>query len=94
LEGQVEEVAKEIVRRLSKLNLPVFPHIYAYQLYAGTMGIDASKIPPHLLFDLESREWEKVKVSRAGLLSFFANLIVGASLGDSVYLAYLQAILP
>jgi hypothetical protein len=94
LEGQVEEVAKEIVRKLSKLNLPVFPHIYAYQLYAGTMGIDAWKIPGHLLFDLENKEWEKVKVSRAGLLSFFANLIVGASLGDSVYLTYLQAILP
>jgi hypothetical protein len=94
LEGQTEEVAKEIVRRLSKLNLPVFPHVYTYQLFAGTMGIDAWKIPPHLLFDLESREWEKVKVSRTGLLSFFANLIVGASLGDSVYLAYLQAILP
>jgi hypothetical protein len=94
LEGQVEEVAKEIVRKLSKLNLPVFPHVYTYQLFAGTMGIDAWKIPGHLLFDLENKEWEKVKVSRAGLLSFFANLIVGASLGDSVYLTYLQAILP
>jgi hypothetical protein len=94
LEGQAEEVAKEVVKKLSKLNLPVFPHVYTYQLFAGTMGIDASKIPTHLLFDLENKEWEKVKVSREGLLSFFANLIVGASLGDSVYLAYLQAILP
>jgi hypothetical protein len=94
LEGQVEEVAEEVVKKLSKLNLPVFPHIYAYQLYAGTMGIDAWKIPPHLLFDLQNKEWEKVKVSRVGLLFFFANLIVGASLGDSVYLTYLQAILP
>ncbi len=93
LEGQVEEVAKEIVRKLSKLNLPVFPHIYAYQLWAGTMGIDATRIPPHLLFDLESKEWEKVEVSREGILSFFANLIVGASLNDGVHLAYLQAIL-
>jgi len=92
LEGQVKEVAKEILKKLSKLNLPVFPHIYTYQLYAGTLGIDASKIPPHLLFDLENKEWERVKVSREGLLSFFANLIVGASLNDSVYLAYLQAI--
>jgi hypothetical protein len=93
LEGQVEEVAKEVLKKLSKLNLPVFPHIYTYQLWAGTLGIDATKIPPHLLFDLESKEWEKVEVSKAGLMSFFANLIVGASLGDSVYLAYLQAIL-
>ncbi len=92
LEGQVEELAKEIVRKLSKLNLPVFPHIYTYQLWAGTMGIDASKIPPHLLFDLESKEWEKIEVSREGLMSFFANLVVGASLGDSVHLAYLQAL--
>ena len=92
LEGQVEEVAKEVLKKLSKLNLPVFPHIYTYQLYVGTLGIDASKIPPHLLFDLENKEWERVKVSREGLLSFFANLIVGASLNDSVYLAYLQAI--
>jgi len=92
LEGQVKEVAKEVLKKLSKLNLPVFPHIYTYQLYAGTLGIDASKIPPHLLFDLENKEWERVKVSREGLLSFFANLIVGASLNDSVYLAYLQAI--
>ena len=88
----MEEVAKEVLKKLSKLNLPVFPHIYTYQLYAGTLGIDASKIPPHLLFDLENKEWERVKVSREGLLSFFANLIVGASLNDSVYLAYLQAI--
>ena len=92
LEGQVEEVAKEIVRKLSKLNLPVFPHIYTYQLWAGTLGIDAGKIPGHLLFDLENPEWEKVEVSREGLLSFFANLIVGASLNDSIQLAYLQAI--
>jgi hypothetical protein len=92
LEGQVEEVAKEILKKLSKLNLPVFPHIYTYQLYAGTLGIDAWKIPGHLFFDLENKEWERVKVSREGLLSFFANLIVGASLNDSVYLAYLQAI--
>jgi len=92
LEGQVEEVAEEIVRKLSKLNLPVFPHIYTYQLFAGTMGIDAGKIPPHLFIDLENREWAKVEISRAGLLSFFSNLIVGAGLGDSVYSAYLQAI--
>ncbi len=92
LEGQVEEVAKEIVRKLSKLNLPVFPHIYTYQLFAGTLGVDASKIPPHLLFDLESKEWEKVEVSKAGLMSFFANLVVGASLNDSTYLAYLKAL--
>ncbi len=92
LEGQVEEVAKEVLKRLSKLNLPVFPHIYTYQLWAGTLGIDASKIPPHLLFDLQNKEWEKIEVSRAGLMSFFANLIVGASLGDSVQLAYLQAL--
>jgi hypothetical protein len=92
LEGKVEEVAKEILKKLSKLNLPVFPHIYTYQLYAGTMGIDASKIPPHLLFDLENKEWERVEVSREGLLSFFANLLVGAGLNDSVHLAYLQAL--
>jgi len=92
LEGHVEEVAKEIVRKLSKLNLPVAQHIYAYQLYAGTMGIDASKIPGRLLFDLENKEWEKVEVSKAGLLSFFANLIVGASLNDSILSSYLQAI--
>jgi hypothetical protein len=92
LEGQVEEVAKEILKKLSKLNLPVFPHIYTYQLYAGTLGIDASKIPGHLLFDLENKEWERVKVSREGLLSFFANLLVGASLGDSIFSAYLQAL--
>jgi len=92
LEGQVEEVAKEVLKKLSKLNLPVYPHIYTYQLYAGTMGIDASKIPPHLLFDLESKEWEKVEVSRVGLLSFFANLLVGASLNDSVQAAYLKAL--
>ena len=92
LEGRVEEVAKEIVRKLSKLNLPVFPHVYAYQLFAGTFGVDAEKIPPHLLIDLESKEWDKVELSRAGLLSFFSNLIVGASLGDSIYSVYLQAI--
>jgi hypothetical protein len=92
LEGQVKEVAREVLKKLSKLNLPVFPHIYTYQLYAGTMGIDASKIPGHLLFDLENKEWERVKVSREGLLSFFANLLVGTSLNDSVHLAYLQAI--
>jgi len=92
LEGQVEEVAKEILKKLSKLNLPVFPHIYTYQLWAGTLGIDASKIPPHLLFDLQNKEWEKIEVSREGLMSFFANLIVGASLGDSVQLAYLKAL--
>ncbi len=92
LEGKVEEVAKEVLKRLSKLNLPVFPHIYTYQLFAGTMGIDASKIPPHLLFDLQNKEWEKIEVSKTGLLSFFANLMVGASLGDSVQLAYLQAL--
>jgi len=92
LEGQVQEVAKEILKKLSKLNLPVFPHIYTYQLWAGTLGIDAGKIPGHLLFDLENPEWEKVEVSREGLLSFFANLIVGASLNDSIQLAYLQAI--
>jgi hypothetical protein len=92
LEGQVEEVAEEIVRKLSKLNLPVFPHIYTYQLFAGTMGIDAGKIPPHLFIDLENREWEQVKLSKAGLLSFFSNLIVGASLGDSVSSAYLQVL--
>jgi len=92
LEGHVEEVAKEIVKKLSKLNLPVFPHIYTYQLYAGTLGIDAGKIPGHLLFDLQNKEWEKVKVSREGLMSFFANLIVGASLNDSVQMAYLKAL--
>jgi hypothetical protein len=92
LEGQVQEVAKKIVRKLSKLNLPVFPHIYTYQLYAGTMGIDAGKIPGHLLFDLENPEWEQIEVSKAGLLSFFANLLVGASLNDSVQMAYLKAL--
>jgi hypothetical protein len=92
LQGQVEEVAEEIVRRLSKLNLPVYPHVYAYGLFAGTMGVDAEKIPPHLFIDLENEEWGKVEVSKAGLLSFFANLIVGASLSDSIYSAYLQAI--
>ncbi len=92
LEGRVEEVAEEIVRRLSKLNLPVFPHVYAYQLWAGTMGVDVEKIPGHLLVDLENREWEKVEVSRVGLLSFLSNLIVGAGLGDSIYSTYLKAI--
>jgi hypothetical protein len=92
LEGQAEAVAEEIVRKLQKLNLPIFPHIYAYQLYAGTLGIDAGKIPPHLLFDLENKEWKHVKVSKEGLLSFFANLLVGASLNDSMQLAYLHAI--
>jgi len=92
LEGRVEEVAGEIVRKLSKLNLPIAQHIYAYQLFAGTMGVDVEKIPPHLFIDLQSEEWAKVKISKAGLLSFFANLITGAGLGDSVYLTYLQAI--
>jgi len=92
LEGQVKEVAKEVLKRLQKLNLPVYPHIYTYQLYAGTLGIDAWKIPPHLLFDLKNEEWEKVKVSREGMLSFFANLLVGASLNDSVQMAYLKAL--
>jgi len=92
LEGQVKEVAKEVLKKLSKLHLPVFPHIYTYQLYAGTLGIDASKIPPHLLFDLENKEWERIEVSREGLLSFFANLLVGASLNDSMHLAYLKAL--
>ena len=92
LEGQVQEVAKEVLKRLQKLNLPVYPHIYTYQLYAGTLGIDAWKIPPHLLFDLKNEEWEKVKVSREGMLSFFANLLVGASLNDSVQMAYLKAL--
>jgi len=92
LEGRVEEVAEEIVRKLSKLNLPVFPHIYTYQLWAGTLGADAERIPPHLLIDLENREWERVEVSKAGLLSFLANLITGAGLGDSVCSAYLEAI--
>jgi len=92
LEGRVEEVAEEIVRKLSKLNLPVAQHIYAYQLYAGTMGIDASKIPGHLLFDLQNKEWEKVEVSKEGMLSFFANLLVGASLSGSTHLAYLKAL--
>jgi hypothetical protein len=92
LEGQVEEVAKEVLKKLSKLSLPVFPHIYTYQLFAGTMGIDAGKIPGHLLFDLENNEWERVEVSKAGLLSFFANLLVGASGSDSVQLAYLYAL--
>jgi hypothetical protein len=92
LEGQAEEVAKEILKKLQKLNLPVFPHIYTYQLFAGTMGVDAWKIPGHLLFDLEHQEWEKIKVSKEGLLSFFANLIVGASLNDSVQMAYLKAL--
>jgi hypothetical protein len=92
LEGHVEEVAKEVLKRLQKLNLPVAQHIYAYQLYAGTMGIDAWKIPPHLLIDLESREWERVEVSREGMLSFLANLLVGASLNDSMQLAYLKAL--
>jgi hypothetical protein len=92
LEGQVKEVAKEVLKRLQKLNLPVAQHIYAYQLYAGTMGIDAAKIPPHLLIDLESREWERVEVSREGMLSFLANLLVGASLNDSMQMAYLKAL--
>ena len=92
LEGQVKEVAKEVLKKLSKLNMPVFPHIYTYQLYAGTMGVDAEKIPPHLLFDLENKEWEQVELSRVGLLSFFANLIVGASLNDGVQAAYLKAL--
>jgi hypothetical protein len=92
LEGQVEEVEKEVLKKLSKLHLPVSQHIYAYQLYAGTMGVDVQKIPPHLLFDLENREWERVEISKTGLLSFFTNLITGASLGDSIYSAYLQAI--
>jgi hypothetical protein len=92
LEGRVEEVAEEIVRKLSKLSLPVFPHVYAYQLWAGTMGVDAEKIPPHLFIDLENERWREVKISKAGLLSFFANLIVGVGLGDSIYSAYLQAI--
>lgn len=92
LEGQVKEVAKEVLKKLSKLNMPVAQHIYAYQLYAGTMGIDASKIPPHLLIDMKNKEWERVEVSREGLLSFFANLLVGASLNDSVHLAYLEAL--
>jgi hypothetical protein len=92
LEGQVQEVAKEIVRKLSKLNLPVAQHIYAYQLYAGTLCIDAWKIPPHLLFDLEDEECERVEVSREGMLSFFVNLLVGASLNDSVQMAYLKTL--
>jgi hypothetical protein len=91
LEGEVEEVANEILKKLSKLNLPVFPHIYAYQLYAGTIGMGA-EIPGELFIDLENERWREVKISKAGLLSFFANLIVGASLGDSIYSAYLQAI--
>jgi hypothetical protein len=92
LEGQVKEVAKEVLKKLSKLNLPVFPHIYTYQLYAGTLGVDAGKIPGHLLFDLENKEWERIEISKAGLLSFLANLITGAGLGDSICIAYLQAI--
>jgi hypothetical protein len=92
LEGKVEEVSKEVLKKLSKLNLPVFPHIYTYQLWAGTLGVDVSKIPPHLLFDLENKEWERVEASREGILSFFANLLVGASLNDSTYLAYLKAL--
>jgi hypothetical protein len=92
LEGQVEEVAEEIVRKLSKLNLPVFPHIYAYQLWAGTLGVGIENIPGELFVDLENPRWQGVKISKQGLLSFFANLITGASLGDSIYSAYLQAI--
>jgi len=92
LEGRLEEVAEEIVRKLSKLNLPVSPHLYTYQLWAGTMGVGAEKIPLHLFIDLENKEWGQVKLSKAGVLSFLANLITGAGLGDSIYLAYLQAI--
>jgi len=92
LEGRVEEVAREIVRKLSKLNLPVSPHVYTYQLWAGTMGVDVEKIPHHLFIDLENREWKRVEVSKAGMLSFLANLLVGVGLGDSIYSAYLQAI--
>jgi hypothetical protein len=92
LEGKVEEVAEEIVGRLSKLNLPVFPHIYTYQLFGGTIGVDMDKIPPHLFEDLASKEWERVKVSRVGMLTFLDSIITGAILEDTVCSAYLRAL--
>jgi len=92
LEGRAEEVAEEIVRKLSKLNLPVFPHIYTFQLWAGTLGMGIENIPGELFVDLENPGWGNVKISKHGLLSFFTNLITGAGLGDSIYSAYLQAI--
>jgi hypothetical protein len=92
LEGQVEEVEKEIVKRLSKLHLPVYPHIYTYQLYSGSLGMGMEDVPPELLFDLENPRWQEVKVSRNEFLAFLSNILVGAMYSDSFCVAYVKAL--
>ncbi len=93
-----ENLSKELSTKIkATLNFECYPHLYALQLFSGSIPNDfmkqASKLKlEHLLYDLTSSDWEKIKVSTSGVLFFLANLLEGLKWEDSFCFQYAKAL--
>jgi len=90
LSGNQEKVEKKILSKLSKLSLPIYPHILTYALWMGSILSD--RIPPELFEDLQSSEWSKVVVQKQDLISFLDNVILGTYYGDPTAQVFLMSL--
>jgi uncharacterized protein Usg len=95
INNNIKAVETEILSKLSKLELDVYPHIGTYMLAAGTipnMLSDLSiELEAELLENLENNKWQEIKVEREDITSFFLNMLEGMKWGDPFYRKYFEA---
>jgi len=96
IDNNTKAVETEILSKLSKLELDVYPHIGTYMLMAGTIPHTLSKLPIDIeieIFDnLNSNKWQDIKVEKEDIISFFLNTLEGVRWNDPFYKEYFEAI--
>jgi hypothetical protein len=95
-----QQVADELARTIKqKINIKCYPHLYALQLFSGTIPSDLmEQLQEQELEELywsinfEDPRWARVQVTHYGLREFMTNLIEGVKWNDSFCIAYAEAL--
>lgn len=93
-----EKTAKEIAESIiEKTKLPCYPHLYAIQLFSGTIpdGLTRQcreKGLESLFNNLEDPKWEQIKVDYQGIRLFLTDILEGLKFEDSFSIAFAKAI--
>jgi len=93
-----EQVADEIATKiLNAVKLDCYPHLYAIEIFSGTIPHDAMKQLhdkglEDLYSELEDPRWAEIKVTDDGLRMFMVNLNEGVKWEDSFNIAFAKAL--
>lgn len=93
-----KSLANELAEQIcSKTQIDCYPHLYALELYAGTIPDDLleqlNRLNLEYLYtDLTEPEWEHIDVSAEGVRHFLVNTAIGLHYNDGFCINYARAI--